>query len=137
MPSPPFRFLFCAALGHRPKYAGPRLMHVICGLTDVGGLLGLAVVPPARGHNINSVVNCMSAVGVAWASILSMPYAMLAPVLPRDKVGVLMGMFNLFIVLPQMVASSLLGFLLKHFFNSERRPARWSSAVCAWDWPLY
>ncbi|MGH7989206.1 MAG: hypothetical protein ACREDS_03285, partial [Limisphaerales bacterium] len=61
----------------------------------------------------------MTAVGIAWASILSMPYAMLAPALPKDKIGVLMGMFNLFIVLPQIVASSLLGFALKHFLHSE------------------
>ena len=61
----------------------------------------------------------MTAVGIAWSSILSMPYAMLAPSLPKDKVGVMMGMFNLFIVLPQITASSLLGFCLKHFLNSE------------------
>ena len=48
-----------------------------------------------------------------------MPYAMLAPALPKDKVGVMMGMFNLFIVLPQIVASSLLGGILKHFLHSE------------------
>jgi maltose/moltooligosaccharide transporter len=61
----------------------------------------------------------MTAVGIAWASILSMPYAMLAPALPKEKIGVMMGMFNLFIVLPQILASSLLGFLLKHFLHSE------------------
>jgi maltose/moltooligosaccharide transporter len=61
----------------------------------------------------------MAAVGIAWASILSMPYAMLAPSLPKEKVGVMMGMFNLFIVLPQIVASSLLGYVLKHFLHSE------------------
>jgi len=48
-----------------------------------------------------------------------MPYAMLAPSLPKEKVGVMMGMFNLFIVLPQIAASSLLGFALKHFLNNE------------------
>jgi maltose/moltooligosaccharide transporter len=61
----------------------------------------------------------MTAVGVAWASILSMPYAMLAPVLPKEKIGVMMGMFNLFIVLPQLAASSLLGFILKNFLHNE------------------
>jgi maltose/moltooligosaccharide transporter len=61
----------------------------------------------------------MTAVGIAWASILSMPYAMLAPALPKEKIGVMMGMFNLFIVLPQIVASSLLGLLLKHFLHDE------------------
>jgi maltose/moltooligosaccharide transporter len=61
----------------------------------------------------------MTAVGIAWASILSMPYAMLAPALPKEKVGVMMGMFNLFIVLPQIVASSLLGFALKHWLHDD------------------
>jgi maltose/moltooligosaccharide transporter len=48
-----------------------------------------------------------------------MPYAMLAPALPREKVGVMMGMFNLFIVLPQIAASSLLGGILKYCLHSE------------------
>jgi maltose/moltooligosaccharide transporter len=61
----------------------------------------------------------MVAVGIAWSSILSMPYAMLAPVLPKDKMGVMMGMFNLFIVLPQIAASARLGSILKHFLHSE------------------
>jgi maltose/moltooligosaccharide transporter len=61
----------------------------------------------------------MTAVGIAWASILSMPYAMLAPSLPKEKVGVMMEMFNLFIVLPQIAASSLLGWILKNYLHSE------------------
>jgi maltose/moltooligosaccharide transporter len=48
-----------------------------------------------------------------------MPYAMLAPALPKEKVGVMMGMFNLFIVLPQIAASGLLGYILKHCLHSE------------------
>ena len=57
--------------------------------------------------------------GIAWSSILSMPYAMLAPALPTDKVGVMMGMFNPIIVLPQIAASRLLGAALKHFLHNE------------------
>ena len=89
-------------------------MHVICLAT---GALGLALVPLATDKYYLLV--SMTAVGVAWASILSMPYAMLAPSLPKSKVGVMMGMFNLFIVFPQIVASSLLGFFLKNFLHSE------------------
>ncbi len=118
-------FVFSFVLLWATKYTGPRLMHVIC--LAVGGL-GLAAVPLAGDKY--QLLFCMAAVGVAWASILSMPYAMLAPVLPRDKVGVLMGMFNLFIVIPQMVASSLLGFLLKHFFNSEPASALVIGGAC-------
>jgi maltose/moltooligosaccharide transporter len=107
-------FIFSFVLLWATKYTGPRLMHVIC--LAIGGL-GLAAFPLAT--NQYQLLYCMTGVGVAWASILSMPYAMLAPALPRDKVGVLMGMFNVFIVLPQILASSILGILLKYFFHSE------------------
>jgi maltose/moltooligosaccharide transporter len=96
------------------KHTGPKLMHFVC--LAIGGI-GLASV--ALATNKYHLLFAMTAVGIAWASILSMPYAMLAPALPKDKVGVMMGMFNLFIVLPQIAASSLLGFALKHFLHDE------------------
>ncbi|MGH7976656.1 MAG: MFS transporter [Limisphaerales bacterium] len=107
-------FVFSFALLWGTKYTGPKLMHFLC--LTIGGL-GLASV--ALDTDKYHLLIAMTAVGIAWASILSMPYAMLAPALPKDKIGVLMGMFNLFIVLPQIVASSLLGFALKHFLHSE------------------
>lgn len=58
-------------------------------------------------------------IGLAWASILSMPYAILAGALPAEKMGVYMGIFNFFIVLPQIVAASILGFMVKHLFGQE------------------
>ncbi|MBS3992417.1 MAG: MFS transporter [Bacteroidetes bacterium] len=61
----------------------------------------------------------MVGVGIAWASILSMPYAMLAGALPAKKMGYFMGVFNFFIVIPQLVAATILGFMIKQFFNSE------------------
>ncbi|WP_394132725.1 MFS transporter [Shewanella maritima] len=61
----------------------------------------------------------MIGVGFAWASILSVPYAMLSGVLPPHKMGVYMGIFNFFIVIPQLMAASVLGLLLRVFFNSE------------------
>jgi maltose/moltooligosaccharide transporter len=81
------------------------------------GAVGLATVPLASDKN--HLLIAMTAVGIAWTSILSMPYAMLAPALPKEKIGVMMGMFNLFIVLPQIAASSLLGFILKNFLHNE------------------
>lgn len=60
----------------------------------------------------------MIGVGIAWASILSLPYAMLADALPAHKMGVYMGMFNFFIVLPQLLAATILGSLLTHVFDS-------------------
>ena len=61
----------------------------------------------------------MIGVGIAWASILSVPYAMLSGALPANKMGYYMGVFNFFIVIPQLVAASILGFLISKFFNSE------------------
>jgi maltose/moltooligosaccharide transporter len=58
----------------------------------------------------------MAGVGFAWASILSLPYALLSDSVPADKMGVYMGIFNFFIVIPQLLAASVLGFLLKTFF---------------------
>lgn len=60
----------------------------------------------------------MLGVGFAWASILSLPYALLSDSVPARKMGVYMGVFNLFIVIPQLVAASVLGFLLKTFFGN-------------------
>jgi maltose/moltooligosaccharide transporter len=59
----------------------------------------------------------MVGVGFAWASILSLPYALLADSVPAGKMGTYMGIFNFFIVIPQLVAATILGFLLKTFFG--------------------
>ncbi len=57
-------------------------------------------------------------VGVAWVSILSMPYAMLSNALPSNKMGYFIGVFNFFIVIPQIVAANILGFFtIKVFYT--------------------
>ena len=61
----------------------------------------------------------MIGVGIAWASILSIPYAMLSGALPSSKMGYYMGVFNFFIVIPQIVAGTILGYLVNTFFNDE------------------
>ena len=61
----------------------------------------------------------MVGVGFAWASILSLPYALLSNNLPAQKMGVYMGIFNFFIVIPQLVAASILGLLLREFFDLQ------------------
>ena len=58
-------------------------------------------------------------VGVAWASILSMPYALLSSHVPGDRMGIYMGIFNMFIVIPQIVAATLLGPVLRAFFGNQ------------------
>jgi maltose/moltooligosaccharide transporter len=61
----------------------------------------------------------MVGVGIAWASILSLPYALLSNKLPAAKMGVYMGIFNFFIVIPQLVAASILGLILREFFDLQ------------------
>jgi maltose/moltooligosaccharide transporter len=61
----------------------------------------------------------MVGVGFAWASILSLPYAMLSDNLPAEKMGVYMGIFNFFVVIPQLLAASVLGVLLRVFFHGQ------------------
>jgi len=58
-------------------------------------------------------------IGLTWASILAMPYAILTSSLPSNKMGVYMGIFNFFIVIPQILAASVLGALVKNVFNEE------------------
>ncbi len=70
-------------------------------------------------HNQYLLIISMLGVGVAWASILSIPYAILTNALPHDKMGIYMGIFNYFIVIPQIVAAAILGFFLQKFFHSE------------------
>ena len=65
----------------------------------------------------------MTGIGIAWASILSMPYAMLSGSLPKDKVGIYMGIFNFFIVLPEIIASLGFGWLMKNVLNNDRLAA--------------
>ncbi|UMR30907.1 MFS transporter [Massilia sp. MB5] len=61
----------------------------------------------------------MVGVGVAWASILTMPYAILAGALPARRMGYYMGVFNFFVVIPQIVSGLLLGYVTTHFFGGH------------------
>lgn len=58
----------------------------------------------------------MIGVGIAWASILTMPYVILASVLPPQKFGIYMGIFNFFVVLPQLLVATIMGTIIQRFF---------------------
>jgi maltose/moltooligosaccharide transporter len=62
----------------------------------------------------------MGLVGIAWASILSMPYSMLAGFIPEHKMGIYMGIFNFFIVLPEIIASLFFGKIMSAYLNNDR-----------------
>jgi maltose/moltooligosaccharide transporter len=91
-----------------------RFTHMLCLVLGGLGLVSLRFV-----HDPNFLVVSMALVGIAWASILSMPYAMLAGALPANKMGYYMGVFNFFIVTPQIIASVGLGFLTKYAFQGN------------------
>jgi maltose/moltooligosaccharide transporter len=58
-------------------------------------------------------------VGIAWASILAMPYAILASALPQSKLGIYMGLFNVFVVVPQLLVATVMGSIMKRYFPGE------------------
>jgi maltose/moltooligosaccharide transporter len=96
------------------KYTSRKATHAIC--LTLGGL-GLASV--YLFNNPDWLILPMIGIGVAWASILSMPYAILTGSLPAHKMGIYMGIFNFFIVIPQILAATILGFLVKDLFGGE------------------
>lgn len=83
----------------------------------IGGGLGLISLYFFKDKNLSII--SMAGVGLAWCSILAMPYAMLTKTLPANKMGVYMGIFNFFIVIPQILAATLLGMITKHLFNGN------------------
>ena len=93
---------------------GLRWTHLVN--VTLGGI-GLVSIPLIR--DPQWLILSMAGVGFAWASILSLPYALLSDSVPQAKMGVYMGIFNFFIVIPQLVAASLLGFMLKMLFDNQ------------------
>jgi len=96
------------------KATNRKITHLICLASGGLGLISIFFVADP-----NLLMISMIGVGIAWASILSMPYAMLAGALPLNRMGYFMGVFNFFIVIPQIVAAGILGFLLSYFFDNE------------------
>jgi maltose/moltooligosaccharide transporter len=72
----------------------------------------------------------MVGVGIAWASILSMPYAMVSTALPKENMGAYMGIFNLFIVIPQVVATLALGPVMQFLLADDPVRAVAAGGVC-------
>ena len=96
------------------RACGLRMSHLVNLWLGGIGLLSFLVI-----RDPHWLIASMVGVGFAWASILSLPYAMLSDNLPAAKMGVYMGIFNFFIVIPQLLAASLLGVLLKLFFHNQ------------------
>ncbi|WP_221033142.1 MFS transporter [Actomonas aquatica] len=109
-----FAFLLVALV----KKFSARGVHALC-LT----LGGLGLLSAGLWNSSTPLLASMLLVGVAWASILALPYAMLANVLPPSRMGFYMGVFNYFVVLPQILASAVMGKVVGWFFDGRAMPA--------------
>jgi maltose/moltooligosaccharide transporter len=111
-------FAFSLALPRLAARLGRRATHSLCLLCGAAGLLSVAFI-----HDKHLLLLSMAGVGIAWASILSMPYAILAGSLPPGRTGVYMGIFNFFIVIPEIVASLGFGWVMLHVLDNDRMAA--------------
>lgn len=108
-------FLFAFILPFIAHKLGRKLTHSVCLLCGAIGLISVAFI-----SNKYLLFVSMTGVGIAWSSILSMPYAMLGGVLPENKIGLYMGIFNFFIVMPEIIASLGFGWVMKNILNNNR-----------------
>jgi maltose/moltooligosaccharide transporter len=108
-----FAALAAIAIPPMTRRLGLRMSHLVNLALGGAGLISFLVI-----RDPHWLLASMVGVGFAWASILSLPYALLADSVPAQKMGVYMGIFNFFIVIPQLLAATLLGFLLKAFFGN-------------------
>jgi maltose/moltooligosaccharide transporter len=88
--------------------------HAVC--LAIGGLSLMSVFFI---HDKHLLMIPMLGVGLAWASVLTMPYAILAAALPPNRMGYYMGLFNFFVVIPQVVSGLVLGWFTKHMFGNH------------------
>ncbi|MBR7780394.1 MFS transporter [Undibacterium rugosum] len=96
------------------KRSSKKIVHMLCLLAGGAGLISIYFI-----HTQLWLLLPMLGMGLAWASILTMPYALLASSLPQEKMGYYMGVFNFFIVIPQIVSGLLLGWVTRHWFDGH------------------
>lgn len=108
-------FLFAFAIPFVVSKMGKKLTHTLCLVIGGLGLISVNLIEQA-----NMLYISMGMVGIAWASILSMPYTILAGSIPPQKMGIYMGIFNFFIVLPEIIASLSFGSIMENFLSNDR-----------------
>ncbi|MBV9301204.1 MAG: MFS transporter [Acidobacteriaceae bacterium] len=104
---------------------GRRGTHSFCLITGALGLLSIALI-----HNKWLLFLPMVGVGIAWASILSMPYSILSAAIPSNKMGIYMGIFNFFIVIPEILSSLVFGWVMARLLGNDRMKAIIVGGVC-------
>lgn len=112
-------FVFAFALLWLTTKFSAKAIHIVC--LTIGGIglgsLGLTLLGVE--FTKTGLVFPMVCIGIAWSSILSMPYAMLSNALPAEKMGFYMGVFNFFIVIPQICVNLFFGPFMKHVLGSS------------------
>lgn len=93
---------------------GQARTHIVGLLCGAAGYASFFVMPDRHWLLLSEV-----GIGIAWASILAMPYAILASSLPQKKLGIYMGLFNVFVVVPQLLVATAMGSIMKRFFPGE------------------
>ena len=108
-------FLFAFSIPYIVSKIGKKFTHTFCLFIGGLGLISVNMV-----EQVNMLYISMGMVGIAWASILSMPYTILAGSIPPQKMGIYMGIFNFFIVLPEIIASLSFGSIMENLLNNDR-----------------
>lgn len=107
-------FAIAFAIPVAAKKLGRKATHAICLTCGAVGLLSVYFI-----SNPNYLIGSMCLIGIAWASILSMPYAILSGALPAARMGVYMGVFNFFIVLPEILQALTFGPIIRGVFGND------------------
>ena len=121
-------FLAAFGLMVAARKSDRRLVHGACLVLGGLGLLSLGFIHGEEQRYL--LLGALALGGVAWASILSMPYAILSGALPPERMGVYMGIFNFFIVLPEILAALFFGGLVKNYLHGNLVHAVMAGGVC-------
>lgn len=106
--------LFALMLIPIARHLGRKMTHAICLCLGGAGLISLYLLP-----DTNWMILSMIGIGIAWASILAMPYAILSDSLPAEKMGTYMGIFNFFITIPQITNGIIHGWIVRHVYQGH------------------
>ncbi len=102
-----------ALVGFAKKYT-PKLVHIVC-LVMAG--IGLMIFPHIENKYL--LFAPMTGFGIAWASMMGVPYLMVVNDIPKERYGVYMGIINMMIVIPMILQNITFGYVLKHFLGND------------------
>ena len=106
--------LFALLLIPIARHFGRKMTHALCLCLGGAGLVSLYLL-----NSTGMMVFSMIGIGIAWASILAMPYAILSDSLPADKMGTYMGIFNFFITIPQITNGIIHGWIVRNVYHGH------------------